>query len=105
MTTESLHAEPAAAEAELKRHMASREYTFATGGSCHGGRACAAPGDARAYRAIAPPLPRSARPVRGASGLTRLTPPCAQRLTAHASRVLRRWCCGGPYRATHRLCC
>jgi hypothetical protein len=39
MTTNSLHAEPAAAGAELKRHMASWEYTFATGGSCHGGSA------------------------------------------------------------------
>jgi hypothetical protein len=37
MTTERLHAELAAAEAELNRHMASWEYAFAMGGSCHGG--------------------------------------------------------------------
>ena len=36
MTTKRLHAELVAAEAELKRHMASWEYAFAMGGSCHG---------------------------------------------------------------------
>jgi hypothetical protein len=37
MTAERLRAELVAAEAELKRHMASWEYAFAMGGSCHGG--------------------------------------------------------------------
>lgn len=36
MKTERLHAELAAAEAELKRHMASWEYPSAMDGSCHG---------------------------------------------------------------------
>ena len=36
MTVESLRAELVAAEAELKRHMASWEYAFAMGSSCHG---------------------------------------------------------------------
>ena len=37
MTTERLRDELVAAEAELNRHMASWEYAFAMGGSCHGG--------------------------------------------------------------------
>ena len=36
MTMERLRAELVAAEAELKRHMASWEYAFAMGSSCHG---------------------------------------------------------------------
>jgi hypothetical protein len=32
----TVEAELVAAEAELKRHMASWEYAFAMGGSCHG---------------------------------------------------------------------
>jgi hypothetical protein len=37
LTIERLRAELIAAEAELKRHMASWEYAFAMGGRCHGG--------------------------------------------------------------------
>jgi hypothetical protein len=37
MTAERLRAELVAVEAELRRHMASWEYAFAMGGSCHGG--------------------------------------------------------------------
>ena len=37
MMVERLRAELVAVEAELKRHMASWEYAFAMGGSCHGG--------------------------------------------------------------------
>jgi hypothetical protein len=33
---DDLHAKLAAAEAELRRHMASWEYAFAMGSSCHG---------------------------------------------------------------------
>ena len=36
MIAENLSAELAAAEAELRRHMASWEYAFAMGSSCHG---------------------------------------------------------------------
>jgi hypothetical protein len=36
MTIDSLRAELVAAEADLKRHMASWEYAFAMGSSCHG---------------------------------------------------------------------
>jgi hypothetical protein len=34
--TEKLRSELASAEAELRRHMASWEYAFAMGSSCHG---------------------------------------------------------------------
>jgi len=37
MMTERLRAELVAAETELKQHMASWDYAFAMGGSCHGG--------------------------------------------------------------------
>ena len=36
MTTERLRAQLIAAEGELRRHMASWEYAFAMGSSCHG---------------------------------------------------------------------
>ena len=64
MTTNSLHAEPAAAGAELKRHMASWEYTFATGGSCHGGSEHARH---RATRAHTEQLLRRCRDLRARS--------------------------------------
>jgi hypothetical protein len=37
MNIEKLRAQLAEAEAELKRHMASWDYAFAMGHSCHGG--------------------------------------------------------------------
>lgn len=37
MTAQHLRAELAAVEADLKKLMASWEYAFAMGGSCHGG--------------------------------------------------------------------
>jgi hypothetical protein len=37
MTPERLRAELVSVEAELKQHMASWEYAFAMGASCHGG--------------------------------------------------------------------